>query len=85
MYIFEATDRVNDVTIRDSASDDEVSVAILGTLYVGSDHWNEGIGTALLNEFEAFCRQHGYDTISSGCFPRTRSACRFIINTGTQC
>jgi ribosomal protein S18 acetylase RimI-like enzyme len=38
-------------------------VATLGALYVDPDHWNEGIGTALLEAFEAVCLQRGSETV----------------------
>jgi ribosomal protein S18 acetylase RimI-like enzyme len=42
---------------------DETGVATLGALYVSPDHWNEGTGTALLDAFEAVCRQSGSATV----------------------
>lgn len=41
----------------------EEGVANLGAIYVNPDYWNEGIGTALLREFEEFCRRQGYKSI----------------------
>jgi ribosomal protein S18 acetylase RimI-like enzyme len=41
----------------------EEPVATLGAIYVHPDCWGDGIGTALLDEFEAFCRQRGYEAI----------------------
>lgn len=43
-------------------SGDETS-ATLGAIYVDPDYWGNGIGTILLEAFEEFCRQQGYDTI----------------------
>lgn len=45
------------------APSDEEDVALLGALYVHPDYWNEGIGTALLREFEAFCHRRGDERI----------------------
>lgn len=42
---------------------DEETIATLGAIYVDPDHWGEGIGTTLLEEFEDFCDHHGYDAI----------------------
>ena len=42
---------------------DEGTVAYLGAIYVDPDHWNEGIGTALLETFEAEYRSLGYEAI----------------------
>lgn len=42
---------------------DEDGVASLGAIYVDPDHCREGIGSALLGSFEAFCRDRGYDII----------------------
>lgn len=41
----------------------EENVANLGAIYVDPDYWNEGIGTALLREFEEFCRRQDYEYI----------------------
>lgn len=41
----------------------EETIATLGAIYVDPDYWGNGIGTALLEAFEDFCRQRGYDTI----------------------
>ena len=41
----------------------EEHVANLGAIYVDPDYWNEGIGTALLREFEGFCRRRDYEYI----------------------
>lgn len=41
----------------------EANVATLGAIYVDPDYWNEGIGTALLREFEEFCRRRNYETV----------------------
>lgn len=41
----------------------EENVATLGAIYVDPDYWNEGIGTALLREFEKFCRRQNYETV----------------------
>lgn len=45
---------------------DEEAVATLGAIYVHPDYWGEGIGTALLDEFETFCCQRGYEAIQFG-------------------
>jgi len=37
--------------------------ATLAAIYVRPDRWGEGIGTALLDRFEAFCRERGCDAI----------------------
>lgn len=42
---------------------DEESVATLNAIYADPEHWGEGIGTALLNRFERFCREEGYDAL----------------------
>lgn len=42
---------------------EESGVTILGAIYVDPDYWGEGIGTALLQEFERDCRDRGDDTI----------------------
>jgi ribosomal protein S18 acetylase RimI-like enzyme len=42
---------------------DEENVAYLGALYVDPNYWREGAGTALLEEFEAFCCRENYDRI----------------------
>lgn len=42
---------------------DKENVAYLGAVYVDPDYWGEGAGTALLEEFEAFCRRENYDRI----------------------
>lgn len=39
------------------APTDEANVMRLGALYVDPDRWNEGIGSALLNEFETVCEE----------------------------
>lgn len=44
-------------------STDEDGVAVLGAIYVDPNCWNEGIGTALLETFETFCREQGDETI----------------------
>lgn len=41
----------------------EDTIATLGAIYVDPDYWGNGIGTVLLDEFEEFCRQRGYDAI----------------------
>jgi len=38
-------------------------VAHLGALYVEPDRWGEGIGSRLLDRFESFCADGGYETI----------------------
>jgi GNAT superfamily N-acetyltransferase len=38
-------------------------VVTLGAIYVDSDHWDAGIGGALLSRFEAWCRRHGHETL----------------------
>lgn len=35
-------------------------IAHLGAIYVNPAHWNQGIGTALLHEFEDWCLDHGF-------------------------
>ena len=42
---------------------DKERVAHLGAVYVDPDYWGKGAGTALLEEFEGFCRREGYDRI----------------------
>ena len=39
------------------------NVAYLSAIYVDPDYWANGAGTALLEEFEAFCRGENYDRI----------------------
>lgn len=41
----------------------EKTIATLGAIYVDPEYWGNGVGTALLEEFEDFCRQRGCDTI----------------------
>lgn len=62
---------------------DEEGVATLGAIYVDPDHWNEGIGTALLSAFEGFCRQGATRRSGSRSSPRTTWGCRFMEPTGT--
>jgi ribosomal protein S18 acetylase RimI-like enzyme len=38
-------------------------VAKLGAIYTHPDRWGEGIGTALLDRFESFCREEGFDAV----------------------
>lgn len=45
---------------------DEDGVAFLGAIYVDPDHWREGVGSALLGTFEAFCREHDYNSMQFG-------------------
>lgn len=45
------------------APSDEENVALLGALYVDPHHWNEGIGTRLLQTFEEFSHQQGAEWI----------------------
>lgn len=40
---------------------DEETVTTLSAVYAHPEHWGEGIGTALLNRFEQFCRERGHD------------------------
>ena len=53
-------------TVRGYASGsacDESPVATLGAIYVDPAHWREGIGTALLTDFERACRKAGCDAL----------------------
>jgi len=45
-----------------SSADDD-GVAVLGAIYVDPDYWGAGIGTALLEVFEACCRERGDETV----------------------
>lgn len=45
------------------APDDGRTVATLGAIYVDPDWWGMGVGGALLEAFESWCRRHGYRTI----------------------
>jgi len=38
-------------------------LAHLGAIYADPDRWGEGIGSALLDRFEAACADRGYETI----------------------
>jgi len=38
-------------------------VAKLGAIYVDPDRWGDGIGSTLLDQFESFCREEGFDTL----------------------
>ena len=38
--------------------------AVLGAVYVDPDRWEEGIGSRLLERFESFCREEGYEAVS---------------------
>jgi len=38
--------------------------AVLGAIYVDPDRWGEGIGSRLLERFESFCREEGYEAVS---------------------
>ena len=42
---------------------DKENVASLGAVYVDPAYWGEGAGTALLEEFERFCRGENYNRI----------------------
>lgn len=42
---------------------EEDGVASLGAIYVDPDHWQEGVGAALLAAFEDRCRRRGADRI----------------------
>lgn len=42
---------------------DDPDVATLAAIYVDPDHWGNGIGTALLERFESFCRSRGYERV----------------------
>lgn len=41
----------------------EDGVARLGAIYVDPDFWGRGIGTALLDAFEEFCRERGCEVV----------------------
>lgn len=43
---------------------EDEGVAYLGAIYVAPDRWGEGIGSALLDGFESFCRDRGYETVA---------------------
>ena len=38
--------------------------AVLGAIHVLPDRWGEGIGSRLLERFESFCREEGYEAVS---------------------
>jgi ribosomal protein S18 acetylase RimI-like enzyme len=42
---------------------DEDAVAFLGAIYVDPDRWGDGIGTALLEEFETYWGRRGYEAV----------------------
>ena len=42
---------------------DDPDVATLAAIYVDPDHWGDGIGTALIERFESFCRGRGYERV----------------------
>ena len=44
-------------------SSDKENVASLGAVYVDPVYWGKGAGTALLEEFETYCRRENYDRI----------------------
>lgn len=42
---------------------DNPDAAQLSAIYVDPDHWGNGIGTALIDRFEAFCQRRGYERV----------------------
>lgn len=60
-YVAEAGTEVRGYVTGGPSGDD--GVAYLGALYVHPDQWGEGTGTALVERFEAFCRDEEYDQI----------------------
>lgn len=42
---------------------DDPDVASLAAIYVDPDHWGKGVGSALLERFESFCRGRGYERV----------------------
>lgn len=62
----------------------EETTAILGAIYVDPDRWEEGIGTALLDEFEAFCRRQGYETIRVQMLAENDIGASFYRNHGYE-
>lgn len=42
---------------------DDPDVASLAAIYVDPDHWGDGIGTALAEQFHDFCRRRGYERV----------------------
>lgn len=60
----------------------EVSSVTLSAIYVDPDYWGDGIGTALLDEFEEFWRQRGYDTITLQVLARNEIGLAFYQKRG---
>lgn len=61
---------------------DEESVATLGAIYVDPDHWREGVGTALLTEFERACKKAGCDTLEIRVLEGNEVGSAFYRNRG---
>ena len=43
---------------------ESADTAVLGAIYVDPDRWGDSIGSRLLERFESFCREEGYEAVS---------------------
>ncbi|MFP4529959.1 MAG: N-acetyltransferase family protein [Halodesulfurarchaeum sp.] len=61
---------------------DEEAVGTLGAIYVDPDHWREGVGTALLTEFERVCKQAGCEKLEIRVLEENDVGTAFYRNRG---
>lgn len=63
---------------------DEAGLAYLGALYVTTDRWGEGIGTALLERFEESCLDAGYEELTFNVASGNDQAAAFYRSHGYE-
>ncbi|RDI71204.1 GNAT family N-acetyltransferase [Halopelagius longus] len=59
-------------------------VATLSAIYVDPDHWGGGVGTALLERVEEFCREEGCETLEIRVLSENRVGRSFYRSKGYE-